>query len=137
LSVHALQAGTHAEPEQAKGGVPPGFGTHGDPLQQSALDAHAPPGSTHWLPVHRGTPMLSCLHVSIVSQLPAQQSQDELQDIDWSLQTSPFGLHPMGSRQMPTGPPPLKSHVTGLPDPPGSPVAPQQSPSVRQRSPTG
>ena len=81
--------------------------------------------------------MLSCLQVSSVSQLPAQQSHDELHDIVESLQTSPLGLQPIGSRQMPTGPPPLRSHVTGLPDPPGSPVAPQQSVSAVQRSPTG
>jgi hypothetical protein len=81
--------------------------------------------------------MLSCLHVSCVSQLPAQQSHDELQLIVDSLQTSPFGLQPCGSRQMPSTPPPLVSHVTGLVDPPGRPVAPQQSTSVVHRSPTG
>jgi hypothetical protein len=106
-------------------------------LQQSALEAHAPPELTHCVPVQRGTPTLSCLHVSIVSQLPEQQSHDELQLIVASLQTSPFGLQPMGRRQMPTGPPPLMSQVTGLPDPPGSPLAPQQSVSVVHRSPTG
>jgi hypothetical protein len=73
----------------------------------------------------------------MVSQLPAQQSHDELHDIVASLQTSPFGLQPMGSRQIPTGPPPLMSQVTGLLDPPGRPVAPQQSTSLVQRSPTG
>jgi hypothetical protein len=113
------------------------LGTHGTPLQQSALDAHAPPALAHCIPAQRGTPTLSCLHVSIVSQLPEQQSHDELQLIAASLQTSPFGLHPEGRRQTPTGPPPLISHVTGLPDPPGSPLAPQQSVSVVQRSPTG
>jgi hypothetical protein len=81
--------------------------------------------------------MLSCLQVSCVSQLPAQQSHDELQLIVASLQTSPFGLQPIGRRQMPRVPPPLLSHVTGLPDPPGRPAAPQQSVSVVHRSPTG
>jgi hypothetical protein len=77
------------------------------------------------------------LQVSCVSQLPAQQSQDELHDIVFSLQTSPSGLQPIGRRQMPSVPPPLLSQVTGLPDPPGSPVAPQQSVSVEHKSPTG
>jgi hypothetical protein len=51
----------------------------------------------------RGTPSLSCLQVSIVWQLPAQQSQVELHDIVESLQTAPFGsqLRP-ASEQMPT-----------------------------------
>jgi hypothetical protein len=106
-------------------------------LQQSALDAHAVPGPTHVAPVHRGTPTLSCLQVSSVSQLPEQQSHDELHDIVASLQTSPFGLQPIGLRQTPTGLPALMTHVTGLPDPPGSPLEPQQSASTRQRSPTG
>jgi hypothetical protein len=137
LLVHVPHLGTHAFWVQTYGGLPPGLGTHGVPLQQSALEAHELPGFTHCAPVHRGTPTLSCLHVSCVSQLPAQQSHDELQDITASLQTSPFGLHPCGLRQMPTGPPPLRSHVTGLPDPPGSPAEPQQSTSATQRSPTG
>jgi hypothetical protein len=77
------------------------------------------------------------LQVSSVSQLPAQQSHDELHDIVASLQTSPFGLQPIGLRQIPTGPPPLVSHVTGLFEPPGNPLEPQQSASTRQRSPTG
>jgi hypothetical protein len=106
-------------------------------LQQSALEAHALPAFKHCAPVHRGTPTLSCLQVSCVSQLPAQQSHDELQDMVCSLQTSPFGLQPMGRRQIPMAPPPLMSHVTGLPEPPGRPEAPQQSVSVVQRSPTG
>jgi hypothetical protein len=42
------------------GGVPPsGFGTHGSPLQQLALDAHEPPAGTHVAPEQRGTPTLS------------------------------------------------------------------------------
>ena len=113
------------------------MGTHGAPLQQSALDAHELPAFKHCGPVHRGTPTLSCLQVSIVSQLPAQQSHDELQLIVASLHTSPLGLQPMGFRQMPIGPPPLMSHVTGFLEPPGSPIEPQQSVSVVQRSPTG
>jgi hypothetical protein len=117
--------------------LPPGLGTHGAPLQQSALDAHELPAFTHWAKAQRGTPTLSCLQVSIVSQLPAQQSHDELHDIVLSLHTSPLGLHPIGSRQMPTGPPLLMSQVTGLPDPPAIPIAPQQSTSAVQRSPTG
>ena len=137
LFEHEPHAGMHDVPEHTYGGEPPGLGTHGEPLQQSALEAHELPGPTHWTPVQRGTPMLSCLHVSSFSQLPAQQSHDELQLIVASLHTSPFGLQPWGNRQMPTGPPPLMSQVTGLPDPPGRPLAPQQSVSVVQRSPTG
>jgi hypothetical protein len=137
LLVHPPHAGTHAVPEHTYGGEPDGFGTHGAPLQQSALEAQELPASTHWPPAHRGTPTLSCLHVSCVSQLPAQQSHDELHDIVFSLHTSPLGLQPMGKRQIPSVPPPLLSHVTGLPDPPGRPVAPQQSVSFVQRSPTG
>ncbi len=79
---------------------------------------------------------MSGLHVSFVSQLPAQQSHDELHDVVASLQTSPFGLHPSGLRQTPTMPPPEKSQVTGVPEPPGSPDDPQQSASFVQRSPT-
>jgi len=105
-------------------------------LQQSALDAHACPGARHAAPVHRGTPTLSGLHVSLFSQLPAQQSHDALQDIVASLQTSPLGLHPIGLRHTPSGPPPEKSQVTGEPDPPGSPAEPQQSASLAHRSPT-
>jgi hypothetical protein len=74
--------------------------------------------------------------VSCVSQLPAQQSHDELQDIVWSLQTSPSGLQPMGLRQMPTVAGAVMLQVTGLPEPPGSPVDPQQSESFVHRSPT-
>jgi hypothetical protein len=76
------------------------------------------------------------LHVSCVSQLPAQQSHDELHDIVLSLHTSPSGLHPIGRRQMPTVAFGAMSHVTGLPDPPGSPEEPQQSWSRVHRSPT-
>jgi hypothetical protein len=135
LFEHVPHAGTHDDPSQTN--VPPGTGMHGAPLQQSALDAHALPGPRHCAPVHLGTPTLSCLQVSSVSQLPEQQSHDELHDIVASLHTSPSGLQPIGLRQMPTGPPALVSHVTGLPEPPGNPLEPQQSASTRHRSPTG
>ncbi len=86
--------------------------------------------------MHRGTPTLSCRHVSIVSQLPLQQSHDALQLIVANLHTSPFGLHEIGLRHTPRAPPLEKSHVT-LPDPgPGSAADPQQSESCAQRSPT-
>jgi hypothetical protein len=47
LFEHVPQLGTHAAEKQVKGGVPPGFGTHGAPLQQSALEAHDAPAPTH------------------------------------------------------------------------------------------
>jgi hypothetical protein len=112
------------------------LGTHGSPLQQLALVAHEPPTFTHWAPAHRGTPTLSYLHVSCVSQLPLQQSHDELQLDVWSLQTSPSGLQPLGLRQTPTVAGGVMTQVTGLCEPPGSPFEPQQSPSCVQRSPT-
>jgi hypothetical protein len=128
----------HLVPAQTKGGVAPatGLGTHGAPLQQLALDAQAPPAFTHCAGEHRGTPTLSWWHVSCVSQLPLQQSHDELHDIVFSLHTSPSGLQPIGLRQTPTGLPALMTQVTPLRDPPGSPADPQQSPSCRHRSPT-
>ena len=60
-SVDAPQAAMHLVPAQTKGGVAPatGLGTHGTPLQQLALDAHAPPAFTHCAGEHRGTPTLS------------------------------------------------------------------------------
>jgi hypothetical protein len=73
--------------------------------------------------------------VSWFSQLPAQQSHDELHDIVFSLQTSPSGLQPIGLRHTPR-PGMYMTHVTGLPEPPGSPAEPQQSVSCVQRSPT-
>jgi hypothetical protein len=136
LLVHEPQLGTHADWAQTKGGVPPALGTHGLPLQQSALEAHDPPAATHCPKAQRGTPTLSCRHVSWW-QLPEQQLQVSLHDIWLRRQTSPFGLQPIGRRHTPTGPPALRSHVTGLPDPPAMPVDPQQSPSLRQVSPTG
>jgi hypothetical protein len=96
-------------------------------LQQSALDAHALPAATHATPVHRGTPTLSGLQVSMLLQLPAQQSQDALHDIVASLHTSPFGLHPCGFTHTPTVLPAAIEQTTGLPEPPGNPAAPQQS----------
>jgi hypothetical protein len=137
LLVHEPQAAMHCEPLHTYGGVAPAaLGTHGAPLQQSALEAQPLPAFTHCAPVHRGTPTLSCLQVSIVSQLPLQQSHDELHVIVLSLQTSPLGLHPIGFRQIPT--PLLTLQVTG---PPvgwlGIPADPQQSLSFEHRSPTG
>jgi hypothetical protein len=136
LLVHMPQALTHTDAEQVNGGVPPGFGTHGTPLQQSALEAHDCPAPTHWAKAQRGTPTLSCKHVS-AWQLPAQQSQVSLQDIWLNRQMSPFGLQPFGRRHTPTVAGALMMQVTGFPDPPAMPLAPQQSPSLVHRSPTG
>jgi hypothetical protein len=74
--------------------------------------------------------------VSSVSQLPAQQSHDELHDIVFSLHTSPFGLQPIGFLHTPMVAGALMTHVTGIPDAPGKPADPQQSPSCAHRSPT-
>jgi hypothetical protein len=52
--------------------------------------------------------------VSCTSQLPLQQSQDALQDIVLSLQTSPSGLHPIGLRHTPTVEGGVMTQVTGL-----------------------
>jgi hypothetical protein len=121
LLVQALHAAWHAVPLQMNAGVPPsaGFGTQFAPLQQLALDAHAAPVAAHVPGAQRGTPTLSCLQVSIVWQLPAQQSQEELQLIVLSLQTSPSGLQPMGRRQTPTVFGAVMEHTTAMPDPPG------------------
>jgi hypothetical protein len=70
-------------------------------------------------------------------QLPEQQSHVSLHCIWLSLQTSPFGLQPIGSRQTPTVAGAVITQVTGLPEPPARPFAPQQSPSCVHRSPTG
>jgi len=75
---------------------------HGNPSQQLALEAQASPFMAHFSGAQRGTPTLSTLHVSCVSQLPLQQLQEALQDIVASLQMSPSGLQPMGLRQTPT-----------------------------------
>ena len=84
--------------------MPPstGFGTQGSVLQQSALEAQAPPGITHVPGEQRGTPRLSWWQVSWVSQLPEQQSHEALHDIVASLQMSPSGLQPIGLRHVPT-----------------------------------
>ena len=109
LLVHEPHPGTHTFGKQVS--VPEGPGTHGLPLQQSALEAHPAPASRHAGPVQRGMPRLSCLHVSCgcFSQLPAQQLQFLLQLMLLSLQVSPLGMHelpasepPVGLRQMPT-----------------------------------
>jgi hypothetical protein len=105
-------------------------------LQQLALDAHPPPACTQVAGAQRGTPTLSCRQVSIVSQLPAQQSHDALQLIVFSLQTSPSGLQPMGFRHTPN-PPGVEMLQVTLPAPaPPIPAEPQQSLSFVQRSPT-
>jgi len=135
--VYVPHAATHCWPVHTYGGVPPstGFGTHGIPPQQFALDAQAWPASTQ-APAQRGTPTLSWMHVFWFSQLPLQQSHDALHDIVCSLQTSPSGLHPIGRRHTPTWAPAAISHVTGLPEPPGRPADPQQSLSFTHKSPT-
>jgi hypothetical protein len=56
------------------------LGTHGTLLQQSALVAQAWPAARQATLVQRGMPMSSGRHVSSVSQLPEQQSHDELHD---------------------------------------------------------
>jgi hypothetical protein len=72
---------------------------HGVPLQQSALVAHAPPltprpaSGSHPL-AQRGTPTLSGRQAVFLLPSPAQQSWLALQDVVWSLQTSPFGVQP-------------------------------------------
>jgi hypothetical protein len=91
LLVQAPHAATHDVDPQMNGGVPAGLGTHGMWLQQLALEAHEPPGLTHTAGEHRGTPTLSWWQVSIVSQLPAQQSHRALQLMVESLQTLPSG----------------------------------------------
>jgi hypothetical protein len=82
--VHGPQPETHCVPWQTSGEPPSAalrLGTQGRPLQQLALEAHAWPAPTHVAGAHRGTPTLSWWQVSCVSQLPAQQSHDELHDI--------------------------------------------------------
>jgi hypothetical protein len=135
--VHPPQRGTHEVVAQTNAGVVPfGLGMHGRPEQQSALVEQPCPAATHEAPVHRGTPTLSGLQVSCVSQLPLQQSHDALQLMVLSLQTSPLGLQPTGLRQTPSAAPAGLLHVT-LPDPgPGNAAEPQQSASLEQVSPT-
>ena len=127
---HAMQA----LGEQVSGGLPPAFGTHGLPLQQSALVAHAPPPSAQSGPAQRGTPRLSGRHAVLLFPRPAQQSWFALHEVVMSLQTSPFGVHPWCVWQYPP------VHVTGLPEV-GMPASmngsePQQSLSVTQVSPS-
>ena len=142
LLVQAPQLWTQAVPQMKRSPPPsPGFGLgmHGKWSQQLALDAQAPPAATHVAGAQRGTPTLSCLHVSMFSQLPEQQSHDALQLIVLSLQTSPSGLQLTGLRHTPRPPmppSPAKLQVT-LPDPaPATADEPQQSLSCWQRSPT-
>jgi hypothetical protein len=106
-------------------------------LQQLALEAHEPPAATQLSTAQHGTPRLSGKQVFWFSQLPLQQSHEALQDIVASLQMSPSGLQPDGLVQTPTALGGVMLHVTGLPDPPGSPAEPQQSTSSVHRSPTG
>ena len=95
LFVHAPHAEMHDVPEQTYGGLPLGLGTHGAPLQQSALVAHAEPLLPHCGLAQRGTPTLSGLHAVFLLPRPAQQSWLALQEVVMSLQTSPFGVQPM------------------------------------------
>jgi hypothetical protein len=137
LMLHPPHAGTHDVVAQTNAGLLPlGLGMQGSPEQQSALVEQACPAPTHEAPVQRGTPTLSSLQVSWVSQLPLQQSHEALQLIVLSLQTSPFGLQPFGLRHTPSEAPADLLHVT-LPDPgPGNAAEPQQSASLEQESPT-
>src|SRR5258708_6966062 len=101
FTVQPPQAATQLVAEQMKGGPPlppPGLGTQGTALQQSAADAQACPAPTHCTLVHRGTPTLSGLQVSLFSQFPEQQSHDALHEFVASLHTSPLGLQPIGLR---------------------------------------
>jgi hypothetical protein len=93
--VHALHDGTQLVVAQTSGGDPPGLGTQGSPLQQSALVAHALPPSPHCRLAHRGTPTLSCLQGLQLFPMHAQQSWFALHDVVGSLHTSPFGVQPM------------------------------------------
>jgi hypothetical protein len=137
LVLQPPHAGTHWFVKHTKGGPDPlGLGTHGMPLQQSALEAHEPPGLTHWASLQRGTPRLSCLQVSLTSQLPLQQSHDALQEVFESLHTAPLGLHPVEFWQTPTV---FGATIEQVDGPPwgmlGLPTDPQQSVSFVQRSP--
>jgi hypothetical protein len=69
-------------------------------------------------------------------QLPLQQSHEPLQLIVESLQMSPSGLQPDGFRHTPRLWPGTMLQVTGVPEPPGRPAEPQQSPSFVHVSPT-
>jgi hypothetical protein len=114
--------------------VPPGFGTHSEPLQQLALDAHALPGPTHCNGAQRLTPLVSGRHVLLTIVFPAQQSVKALQEVPVPLHTAPSGLQ-LDTRQTPMVAGGVIAHVTGVPGSPGSPAAPQQSPSLEHASP--
>jgi hypothetical protein len=110
------------------------LGTHGLPLQQSALVAHAPPGLLQVASAQRGTPSLSCLQVPAKLPMPVQQSVRALHELVEILHTSPVGSQPMGSEQTPFW------QVTGWLEV-GNPASanaaePQQSLLVLQVSPT-
>ena len=138
----APQRGMHATGAHTNPPPPPGAGTQGSwvppsGVQQSALVTQAALGPAHAVPfpfVQRGTPTLSVWHVSSVSQLPEQQSQGCPHDIVFSLQTWPFGW-----QACPTS----AWFFDCWQRPRSAPVAmeqaptcePQQSASVRQRSP--
>jgi hypothetical protein len=100
LVVHPPPHAMQAVVAQTKGGLPLGLGTHGLPLQQSALVAHAlppvptPASGSHPL-AQRGTPRLSGLHAVLLLPRPAQQSWFALHEVVMSLQMSPFGVQPM------------------------------------------
>jgi len=130
LLVHPPHAATHEVAPHTNGGIPPGvgLGTQGKPLQQFALEAHAPPALTHCSAAQRGMPTLSNLQVFFVLQLPLQQSHEALHIAPGTLHTSPSGLQPWGFWQTPIVNGAVLLHVTGLPGfAPGSPAAPQQS----------
>lgn len=86
--------------------APFGFGMHGRPLQQSALDAHVPfaftqPFGLSWVVSsarrHRGTPSASWRHVHglfcVEPGFAEQQFASVEQDAMSSLQTPPAGRH--------------------------------------------
>jgi hypothetical protein len=123
----------HEDPRQVY--VPVLSGTHGALRQQFALEAHAPPAPEQTCAEHRATPAWSGLQVSADEQLPLQQSQVPLQLDVASLQRSPSGLQPIGRRHRPTVDGGVIAHVTGNPEPPGSPALPQQSLSSVHASP--
>jgi hypothetical protein len=143
LVVHAPHEGMHCTAEHTRGGVPPsagaGLGTHGAPLQQSALVEQPLPAFTHWASAQRGTPSLSVLHVSMVSQLPEQQSHVALQLMVASLHTAPLGsqlrIERLHTPTVAGGVIEQPTYLPLFPPAPGYPSAPQQSLSCVQRSP--
>jgi hypothetical protein len=134
LVVHPPPQATQLLVLQRNGGLPPALGTHGFPLQQSALVAQAAPPSWQLWSAHRGTPRLSGAHAVFLLPRPAQQSWFALQLVVMSLQTSPFGVHPMCCWQVPL------MHATACPEV-GRPASmsawdPQQSSLVTHVSPS-